>query len=315
MRKNSSGTTTAVSTGKPFHTPVAKKQIMAVLKMGRFLVLLAGVAAYLLGLAYTFYETGFVDWLRAGLGFLLMCLGTLSAHYADEYADVDTDSITRRTMFSGGSGVLPSGIVPPIWALRSAIVCMGLAIGLAACWVAIGIFQPVVLIMVFIAIVGGWFYSMPPLMLERRGLGEIDNAILGGWFMTLMAYAAQTGSMDTMSLLRFVPVVLIVYVNLLGVHWPDRTADETAGKSSIVVLLKEKTAVVHAILIALTYIYLIGFSGALYPPQVTFAALLTLPVGIVTAVRFFRKPGPFLSSLLMMVLMAAMAIGWVAAAY
>ncbi len=98
-------------------------RLLALLKMGRFLVLLAGVAAYALGLAMAYYDLGMVSWMRAGMGLLIMAFGTLMAHYANEFADIDTDLITRRTYFSGGSGVLPAGILPPIWALRAALVC------------------------------------------------------------------------------------------------------------------------------------------------------------------------------------------------
>ena len=46
------------------------------------------------------------------LSLAVMVSAILMGHYANEYADVDTDSLTKRTLYSGGSGVLPSGIVP-----------------------------------------------------------------------------------------------------------------------------------------------------------------------------------------------------------
>lgn len=45
-----------------------------------------------------------------------------------------------------------------------------------------------------IGLIGGWFYPMPSLQLERTSLGEIDNAILGGFLMPLIAYVPQIGS-------------------------------------------------------------------------------------------------------------------------
>lgn len=61
-----------------------------------------------------------------------MISATLTANYANEYADVDTDTITCRTWFSGGSGVLTSKIVPISWALNAAIILAGLTIILTA---------------------------------------------------------------------------------------------------------------------------------------------------------------------------------------
>ena len=38
---------------------------------------------------------------------------SISIHYVNEYADVETDRITQRTAFSGGSGALPESGLPP----------------------------------------------------------------------------------------------------------------------------------------------------------------------------------------------------------
>ena len=76
-------------------------------------VLLAGVLAYLVGLAYAWFRVGSIDAIAAVYGLLVLMTATMMGHYADEYADLDTDSITRRTWFSGGSGVLPEGRLPP----------------------------------------------------------------------------------------------------------------------------------------------------------------------------------------------------------
>lgn len=53
-----------------------------------------------------------MQWGPAALGLLITEITNLVAHYAGEYADVDIDLLTRRTIFSGGSGVLPSVVAP-----------------------------------------------------------------------------------------------------------------------------------------------------------------------------------------------------------
>ncbi len=285
-------------------------RLLALLKMGRFLVLLSGIAAYGLGLAMAYSMLGGVHWVRAGMGLLIMSLGTLMAHYANEYADVDTDAITQRTHFSGGSGVLPSGALPPSWALRAALVCGGASMGLAVWWVAAGVLSPQVLGITVLALLGGWFYSMPPLAFERTSAGELDNAVLGGFMMPLIAYAAQT-EVTPLVVMRLVPAFLIVFVNLLGVHWPDRQADAQVGKRSLVVALGERTRSLHSVSILMTYAFVFALTGRVFPPLVMLAALATLPLGLYAAWRFWKRPGPFLSSLLMMVWFAALGIGWI----
>ncbi len=284
-------------------------RLLALLKMGRFLVLLSGVAAYGLGLSMAYYDLGQVSWLRAGLGLLVMSLGTLMAHYANEYADVDTDAVTRRTYFSGGSGVLPSGELPPIWALRAALVCGSLALGLAVWFVMVGVFDPQALAITVLALLGGWFYSMPPLALERTSAGELDNAALGGFLMPLIAYAAQT-EVTPLTLVRLIPAFLIVFANLLGVHWADRLADASVGKRSLVVALGERTRALHAVTILAAYAFVFALAGQVFPPQVILATLVTLPFGVFVAWHFWKRPGPFLSSLIMMIWFVALGIGW-----
>ena len=55
-------------------------------------------------------------------GQLMVTMAQLTAHYANEYADVDADrSVEHRTAFSGGSGVLVDGSLPvrsALWAAR-----------------------------------------------------------------------------------------------------------------------------------------------------------------------------------------------------
>jgi 1,4-dihydroxy-2-naphthoate octaprenyltransferase len=68
-----------------------------------------------------------------------------SIHHADEYADYETDSLTRRTPFSGGSGALPeSGLTPGI-ALKAAwfALLVGVVLGLLGMY--LGLLSPTAL--------------------------------------------------------------------------------------------------------------------------------------------------------------------------
>lgn len=87
---------------------ISFNNLLAMIRLGRPFVLVAGIIAYALGLSMAYHDIGMIEWPLAWLGLVILISATLMAHYANEYADVDTDSITRRTFFSGGSGVLPS---------------------------------------------------------------------------------------------------------------------------------------------------------------------------------------------------------------
>jgi 1,4-dihydroxy-2-naphthoate octaprenyltransferase len=62
-----------------------------------------------------------------------MIVVSISVHYANEYADHKTDALTERTKFSGGSGILPRGLVPRDLAFRAAWVtlALGFTVGLS----------------------------------------------------------------------------------------------------------------------------------------------------------------------------------------
>lgn len=276
--------------------------------MGRPLVLISGLIAYFLGLSIAYHDLGTIQILPALVGLLILVLATLMAHYANEYADVDTDTITRRTWYSGGSGVLPSGIIPVRWALWSALVLavLTLMVTLLSFWGGLLSIQGVILVLM--GMIGGWFYSMPPLQLERTRWGEVDNALLGGYLMPLIAYLPQVGVAGWDMVLILTPIFLAVLVNLLGVHWLDREADAQVGKNTLVVQLGDRILPWHLLLTVLLYTSTLALLP-LIPWQVVVSIFLTTPLALWAHLHF--KQHPEYSSILMMMVMIFAAVGWI----
>ena len=289
-------------------------QLSAMLRMARPLILPGGMLAYALGAAMAYGHSGSFDWGRAAAGFLVTELANLLASYADEYADVDTDALTRRTWFSGGSGVLPAGLVPVRWALWGALVSGALAVAFTTLFILNGVLSPHTAWIVGLGLLGGWFYSMPSLCLERRGLGELDNALLGGLLMPLMGYTVQTGRPTVEAVLALLPIFTMVLVNLLGVHWADREADAAVGKRSLVVIAGERARPLHHALIATSYLLVIALAGWVLPLPVVVALLSTAPVGLWAAWTFGRQSSPVPSAAAMVAAIIAAAVGWIVAA-
>jgi 1,4-dihydroxy-2-naphthoate octaprenyltransferase len=287
--------------------------LIALVKMARPLIIVAGVISYTLGLAMVHYETGAVDTMAAFLGFVILIAAIMMAHYADEYSDVDTDSRTKRTIISGGSGVLMSKQVPRSLALNAAVASLGIAMILTAVGVASGVLYAVTGLIILLGLFGGWAYSMPPMQLIRRGWGELDNAILGGFLMPLMAFASHTSEIPSRAILWCVPVFLVVLANLLGIHWADMLADMQSGKLTLVVRLGSWTKPLYPVLIASSYISVFAFSGDLFPFEVAIAMAATLPLGIYSGFAFMRTPKPILGAVTMSAAMTAMAVGWLLA--
>ena len=293
--------------------PATTAQIAALIRLGRPFILPGGILAYALGAAMGYAQEGVFHWGRAAAGLLVTIAANLVAHYADEYADVDTDTVTQRSWFSGGSGVLPAGTVPPVWALRMAWVMLVFAAFLMLWFVGNGTLTPHVIWIVALGVLGGWFYSMPPLALERRGLGELVNAAIGAFLMPLMGYTVQTGAPSWRAVTALIPMFFIVTAALLAVPWADRKADAAVGKRSLVVVAGGYTPLLYYGSILLTFLFTLLLTGTLLPAPVSAAVLLTLPITLWAALRFMRQDSPVPSSLAMAVTIAAAAAGWVIA--
>jgi 1,4-dihydroxy-2-naphthoate octaprenyltransferase len=293
--------------------PMSLRRLLAWVRMARPVILPAGVMAYALGLAMASPGQGRLHWAPALAGLAVTLLANLAAHFADEFADMDTDSLTRRTAFTGGSGVLPSGELPPSAALRAARLFLGLALGSTVVFYAASILPAACVGLAVIGALGGWVYSMPPVALERRGWGEIDNAALGGIVMPLMGYASQTGVIRLEAVLSLLPMFALVLVNLLGTHWPDRAADAQVGRRSIVVVLGPHARRAHHVLVLATYLAILLLSGWVLPPQVVFGLMLSLPVAIWASAVFGRQESPVPSSMTMVVGFLGASAGWLAA--
>ena len=286
------------------------QKLIALLRMGRFNLLPGGILAYCLGAAMGAWQVGSMDWRLFSLGLLITELTNLVAHYADEFADVDTDSLTRRTVFSGGSGILPSKLLTPGWALVSAFVLAFLSTALTAWAILSGLLAHSIALLVGLGLIMGLYYSMPPLALERRGLGELVNALLGGILMPLMGYTVQTGQLELKATLALVPFFFIVMAGLFGVHWPDRLADAAVGRKSLTILLGGRAPLAHKLFIFLAYALALSLIRWVLPPVVVGALFITLPVSLWAAWTYGKQESPVPSSLAMATFLAAGAAGW-----
>jgi 1,4-dihydroxy-2-naphthoate octaprenyltransferase len=235
-----------------------------------------------------------------------------SVHYANEYADAETDRRTERTPFSGGSGALSRTGLPRTLALVAGVVALTAAAGFLA---LAGRSLPALAVGLLAAVaVLGWQYSLGPLAFAWRGLGELVNALLGGLLLPLYAFAVATGGVTTRAVLACLPFAVVVFLNLLDTQWPDRRADGAVGKDTLAVQWPKSR-------LESTYW---GGVGAFGLATVALAASAPLPVAATAAAALpalwyagqkyteTRSPAP--SVLTMVGLAAAQTAAWVAVA-
>ncbi|HEY3499062.1 MAG TPA: prenyltransferase [Polyangiaceae bacterium] len=210
----------------------------AVVRLGRPIFLLGGVALYGLGaLASARRGYGF-DLGAFALGQLAVSSIQLMTHYANDYFDYEADKANHTpTRWSGGSRVLVNGELPRAVALRAALAAGAVAplAGLALLLRQPSQFAAVLLLcaMQFLA----WSYSGPPLRLHSRGLGEPTTALVVPLLTPLAGFVLQAGRFELHPLVLAAPLALLQIAMLVTIEFPDRAGDRSVGKSSWVVLL------------------------------------------------------------------------------
>jgi 1,4-dihydroxy-2-naphthoate polyprenyltransferase len=217
------------------------RKIWAFLQLTRPLFLGGAVVVYLFGAALALTQGAAINWLRLLLGQLLVTSIQLVTHYANEYYDYDVDRLIgdRRTPFSGGSGVLVSGQLDRVVARHALRMCLAIAVVML---IVSGLAVPVMCIIGTLALLGGYFYSAPPLRLEGSGFGELDTVFLTALLVPLTGYTIQTGHVDATVLNFAAPLILIDLAMILTFEFADYPADKAIGKKNIAVRIGLKRA-------------------------------------------------------------------------
>ncbi len=244
-------------------------------------------------------------------GLVTLLLVALSIHYTNEFADYETDALTQRTPFSGGSGVLPSGLVPRSWAIRAAWITLVVGGAVAILGYMSRVFNEAVLLILVAGALGGWMYSLPPLALAWRGLGEFDNAVLGGILLPLYGYCVQSGRIDWEVVVGCVPFALLVFVNLLATTWADRHADAQAGKYTLATLLPAtRLRWLYILAVLLCFSLLPLLADRILPREVAYSGLLIIPLVLWGAGTYTRINSPHPTVFAMVALLLLQLAAW-----
>lgn len=236
---------------------------------------------------------------------------TVSIHVVNEYADHETDALTRRTAFSGGSGALADLGLDRTVALRAALVAAVAALAVAAAGLAASALPPVAAGLLVAGLAGGWQYSVGPLRLSRRGWGEVANALLGGLLLPVYGVAAATGRVGVVDVLVFLPFALLDFVNLLETQWPDRVADRLAGKRTLVSRVTPRTVRrLAATATVAAYGTAVAVPSGLMLAGVAVASLAALPLSVWAVVRIARVERPLPGVLAMVTFLLAQGGAW-----
>ncbi|MFC7169954.1 prenyltransferase [Halobium salinum] len=275
--------------------------------------LLLMVVVYGMGVAAAVADGRLLPTGRVALAFLAYLPLAAGVHYANEFADYGTDLLTERTRFSGGSGALARTGLSRRLALRATAASLLLGTVATLTLATVGVLGGPVLALLLGVVVFGVGYSLPPLALAWRGLGEVDNATLGGLVLPTYGFVAVAGSLSLDAVVAFVPFALFVFANLLATGWPDREADAAVGKRTLPTRLPTSTLRwLHAGALLAGFVALGVLHGGHVPTVVCWATMLAAPPFLWGVLVFTRQRSPLPTVAGMVVVALAQFGGWVA---
>jgi len=239
--------------------------------------LLLSVVLAFLGNAIAWYD-GYFHLGHALLAFLGLLLCHIGVNVLNDYFDYRSgiDLKTKRTPFSGGSGILPAAQMTP----RQVF------------WLGMGSFLLAVPIGVYFVIVSGW--ALLPLLLAaafctllytplltRLGWPEWAPGVGLGALPVLGTYFIQTSEYTFPAFIAAIPSAILVHNLLLLNEFPDIAADREAGRRTLPITIGKQGAwLIYSALTVIVYAWIGYWVAVGEMPLFALIALLTLPFAI-----------------------------------
>ncbi len=267
--------------------------------------------AVLIGLASAWVDTVRLAPASAVATMLFALLAHAGINVLNDYYDAlngtDNANTGRIFPFTGGSRFIQNGVL----SLRETAL---FGSGLLVIVIAAGLWLTAVSSagLIWIGAAGlfiGWAYSAPPLKLNSRGWGEA--CVWAGFsLITVGSDFVQRGSFSISPIIAGASYALLV-TNLLFINqFPDRKADEAAGKHHWVVRLgPQRARWAYAGIATAAYAWLLAFviAGAL--PRLALVAMLPALLSAKAArelLRFAATPGELAPAIRLTIMAASL---------
>jgi 1,4-dihydroxy-2-naphthoate octaprenyltransferase len=251
-----------------------------------------GVLPFLLGAVIAWSQGNPINWVILVLSSLAVICIMLMTFLVNEYYDYETDLANKEFhMLSGGSRVLPMGLIPRHHSIIAAHVFLTIAVVIGLLLHFYFKTGPLTIPLGALAIFIGYFYTARPFQWSYRGLGEIGIWFTCGWLATITGYYLQTGQLNAVATLASLPGATSVFLVILMNEIPDIKSDGLYGKNNLAVRLgREKAGILYSVLLILCYlnIIVIVFFGV---PQISaYLSVILLPF-IVRNILTIRRKG------------------------
>ena len=268
----------------------------------RIRFLLASVIAVSVGLALNWWQNSSIDLLDALLTFAGVMALHASVDLLNDFWDFKRgiDTKTKRTKMSGGTGVLPEGLLKPSSVYRAGIMFLFIGSLIGAYFVITdGILIAIIL---GFAILSIYFYSTK---IVDSGLGEFFVAVKGS-MIVIGTFFIQSGQINVESILGGIIVGSLSALVLFIASFPDYDADKSKGRKTLVITAgKEKASKLFWIFPLISYsVIILGISSSLFPLS-SLISFLGMPLMIKSGLGLQKNYNnvenlvPFMSSTLL----------------
>jgi 1,4-dihydroxy-2-naphthoate octaprenyltransferase len=248
------------------------------------------LVAALIGLATAWHDRVPIQPVTAVLSVVFALVAHAAANvlndYYDELSGTDRLNTERLFPFTGGSRFIQNGIFTAREVLQYGLLLLGATIA-AGLWL-MAASGPGLLWIGFAGCFVGWAYSGTPFKLNSRGLGEPCIAVGFGLIAVGTDYVQRKAFAPLPFIAVFAYALLVVDILYIN-QFPDRRADEAAGKRHWVVRLGARVAPIgYALTALIAYAWVVGAVLATALPALALVALATVPMTFAAARSLFR---------------------------
>jgi 1,4-dihydroxy-2-naphthoate polyprenyltransferase len=249
--------------------------------------LLASVIAVSNGLAIAYWKYSTIDLFYAVLTYIGVVFLHASVDLLNDYWDYKRgiDMATKRTKFSGGTGVLPENLLTPRTVYIAGIVFLILGASIGAYFVTIrGLAVAVILGFAVIAI---YFYST---RIVNAGLGEIFVAIKGAMIVLGSLYV-QNAVFEPAALYDGAIVGILSATVLFINSFPDYEADKSKGRRTLVIILgRKKGSIIFPVFIIAAYGLIVGGIFLDFTRFYSLLSFTSMPLAIKSVILLRKDP-------------------------
>lgn len=234
--------------------------------------------AYTLG-AFAAKSSGLpIDLAVFWLGYAWLFVVEIVTVLSNDYYDYLTDKNNKYfSPFSGGSRVLVDNLLSFKEIKRGIIVLLAISILLLAFLLYKLGGASSAIIICSIGLLLAWGYTIPPLKLVYRGLGEITVGLTHSFAVILCGFIFQGGRItDSYPWMLSLPLFLSILPSIIMAGIPDFEADKMVSKRTIAVMLGKETAAKMAIAFAWLAIASVFVIQLFIFPGIPFTGLIWL---------------------------------------